>query len=407
MGGEGDRDTTHRGSINFFSEQASSHPQPVFRQLRKQCPVGKPIPGGSVCLSRYEDVMYALRHPEIFSSSMPAGLVGNKRPLIPLQVDPPDQVKYRKFLDPLFSRKKMLTLEKDVRVLAADLIDEFADDECCEFNRAFAIPYPCTVFLRLMGLPQKDLELFLELKDGIIRPEAQDPGDIHRLRGETGERIYAYFEEIIAKRRHAPRDDLMSLFLAAEVDGKRMTHEEILDICYLFLLGGLDTVTASLGCAVAYLAQHSAQRQALVDDPALIPSAIEELLRWDTPVVQVIRILTRDIEIGGVDLKEGDAVTLVLGSADTDEEKFSDADEVIFERTPNKHVAFGGGVHRCLGSHLARMELRVALEELHRRIPEYAIREGETPIYSTAIREVTYLPLVFGRALDGLLPTPL
>jgi cytochrome P450 len=383
------------GEINFFDAAVAAHPQPTFQRIREQCPVGKPIPGGSVCLSRYEDVIFALRHPEIFSAVMPVGLIGNKRPLIPLHVDPPEQVKYRKFLDPLFSNRNVLKMEKDVREIARNLIDRFADDGGCEFNSAFAIPYPSTVFLRLMGLPEGDLEYFLTLKNSIIRPLADSSEEEAKIRNETGEKIYAYFEKFLTELEKAPGDNLLSLFITAEVAGERMNREEILDICYLFLLGGLDTVTSTLGCMFSYLAQHPERRRMLVDDPSALPSAIEEMLRWETPVVQVVRILKEDYTIGGVELKQGEAVTLVLGSADTDDEQFANAQEVDFQRTPNKHVAFGGGPHRCLGSHLSRMELRVALEEFHRRIPDYAIRKGEQPSYSHAIREVTYLPLEF------------
>ncbi len=177
---------TNSDSINFFDPASAAHPQPVFRRLRERCPVGKPIPGGSVCLARYDDVLFALRHPEIFSAVMPAGLIGNKRPLIPLHVDPPEQIKYRKFLDPLFSNKNMLKMEKDVRAIASNIVSRFADDDGCEFNGAFAIPYPSTVFLRLMGLPEDDLEYFLGLKDSIIRPKADTPEQEAKIRSETG-----------------------------------------------------------------------------------------------------------------------------------------------------------------------------------------------------------------------------
>ncbi len=389
-------DDTSSDSVNFFEPAAAAHPQPVFQRLRERCPVGNPIPGGSICISRYDDVLYALRHPEIFSAVMPAGLIGNKRPLIPLHVDPPEQTKYRKFLDPLFSNKNVLKMEDDVREIARDVVGRFADDDGCEFNSAFAIPYPSIVFLRLMGLPEGDLEYFLGLKNAIIRPGADAPEEEAKIRQETGEKIYAYFEKFLDELEKSPRDDLLSLFITTEVGGERMTREEVLDICYLFLLGGLDTVTSTLGCMISYLAQHPDRRQSLVDDPSLLPSAIEEMLRWETPVIQVVRILAQDHTVGGVDLKKGDAVTLVLGSADTDDEQFVNAQEVDFARSPNKHIAFGGGPHRCLGSHLSRMELRVALEELHKRVPEYSIKQGETPVYSHAIREVTYLPLQFG-----------
>jgi cytochrome P450 len=162
------------------------------------------------------------------------------------------------------------------------------------------------------------------------------------------------------------------------------------------LIAGLDTVTATLGCNIAYLAANPAQRRRIVENPALIPNAVEELLRWETPVTAVPRIAKRDVEIHGFEIKAGEVVTFLIGSANTDDAHFARAQEVDFERGRNKHLAFGVGPHRCLGSHLARMELQVAMEEWHRRIPEYSIKPGETPTYSPGIREVMYLPLVWG-----------
>jgi len=390
-----DDDPTPVVGLDYFDPRAAANPRPVFERMRNECPVGAVIPSGVTCVSRYEDVQWALQHPEIFSSAMPAGLIGNVRPLIPLNIDPPEQTKYRKLLDPLFSRRRMQQLEPDLRILAGRLIDAFADHGRCEFNHEFAVPYPCTVFLRLMGLPQEDAPLLLELKDGIIRPPARDLAEAGAMRARTGQRIYAYFEQILDERARHPKDDLLSEFLCAEIRGERLTREEILDICYLFLLGGLDTVTATLGCAVSYLARHPERRQRLVDDPSLLPGAVEELLRWETPVMQVIRILKEDVTLAGVELEAGQAVSLVLASADTDPAHFEAADVVDFERRSNRHLAFGGGAHRCLGSHLARIELCIALEELHVRIPSYEIEPGDEPRYSPAIREVTHLPLRF------------
>jgi cytochrome P450 len=152
-------------------------------------------------------------------------------------------------------------------------------------------------------------------------------------------------------------------------------------------------VTSALGCSFVYLARNSDRRQQIIDHPDLLDGAVEELLRWETPVMQVVRVMARDHTLGGVECKQGERVTLVLGSADVDPAQFPDPEKVDFERSPNRHIAFGSGAHRCLGSHLARMELRVALEEWHRRIPDYRIKAGETPTYSPGIREVQYLPL--------------
>jgi len=216
-----------------------------------------------------------------------------------------------------------------------------------------------------------------------------------KVRNDAGKEIYAYFADLIKARRAQPADDLMNYFLTAEIEGARLTDEEIQDICFLFLLAGLDTVTATLGCNMAYLANNPAQRQLLIDDPAKIEGAIEELLRWETPVTAVPRLAKRDITLGGLEIQEGEVVTLLIGASNVDDAEFGNANEVDLERQRNRHLAFGGGAHRCLGSHLARMELGVAMEEWHRRIPDYGIEPGETPKYSPGIREVQYLPLVW------------
>ncbi|MAE94243.1 MAG: cytochrome [Deltaproteobacteria bacterium] len=353
---------------------------------------------GSPLITRYEDALWALRHPEVFSSEMDVEMaLGTERPMIPQQIDPPRQTQFRKILDPLFSRKRMQAIEPAIRSHATRLIDAFAGSGRCEFNRAFAIPYPCIIFLQLMGLPPEDLDLFLELKDGIIRPPTP-AGDMEAAvehRAKTGKRIYAYFEDAIDERRGEPRDDIISHLLGAQIDGKPLTRNEMLDICYLFLLGGLDTVTATIGCNVLYLAENPTQRRRLVENPELIPVAVEELLRWETPVTGVPRVVKRDVRLGEREFSKGSLVMILLGAANVDEGEFAPAEQVDLERGRNRHLAFGGGPHRCLGSHFARIELRIAMEELLRRIPDYEVAPGESPRVSPGIREVIYLPLVW------------
>jgi cytochrome P450 len=369
-------------------------PQAIYDMLREHSPILRTELGGTM-IARHEDVEFALRNADVFSSDMDAISIGNVRPLIPLQINPPEHVKYRRLLDPLFAPKQVALLENDVRKLSNQLIDDFIDTGECEFNSAFAIPLPCTVFLRLLGLPLEDLELFLKFKDNIIRPGTKDPKEYERIQAETGQEIYAYFDKVLDEREQQPRDDLLSGFLEADVEGHRLTREDILDICYLFLLAGLDTVTASVGCMVSYLARNHEQRRRLVADPSLVPGAVEELLRWETPVPGVPRVVTEDVDVSGERLQAGERVIVLLGSANIDESQFPEPDHVDFERPANRHLAFGGGVHRCLGSHLARLELRVALETLHERIPDYTIKPGEEPQYTMGIRAVEYLPLVF------------
>lgn len=394
-------ETPRAGTPNIFDPAVTACPHAAYRKLVDDMPVIRMPVTNSPIISRYEDVMFALRHPEIFSSEMSKQLaLGTDRPMIPQQIDPPDQTRYRKLLDPLFSRKRMLALEPAIRRNAADLIAGFVADGECEFNSQFAIPLPCQAFLHLFGLPLSDLDLFLELKDGVIRPQdsaenAFDAEEIGAIRSRAGKRIYAYFEDLIALRRKQPRDDLMSFLLEAEIDGVKLSQNEILDISYLQILAGLDTVTATLGCNLAYLAANPAQQRRLVDDPGKMDDAIEELLRWESPVMGVPRLVKQDVEIGGTAIKAGELVMLLLGAANIDPGEFEASDVVDFDRPRNRQIAFGAGHHRCLGSHLARMELRVAMEEWHERIPSYRIKPGETPIYSAGIREVKYLPLTW------------
>lgn len=389
-------------AVNLFDGEFARCPQAVYAQMRQKCPVARAAFTNGPVVARYEDVVQALRQPEIFSSAMDLQVaLGTERPMIPQQVDPPAQTRYRKLLDPHFSRRNMEALAPALRARANDLIDAFIDDGSCEFDTAFAIPLPCTAFLDLLGLPSSDLGLFLELKDGIIRPNKDRPDmsmdAATEARVATGRRIYEYFEHVLDERKRTPRDDLLTTLMNAEIEGEKLARTEVLDICFLLLLAGLDTVTATLGCNLAYLAANPDQRRRILEEPARIPGAVEELLRWETPVTAVPRLARRDVRIGDFEIKEGEMVTFLLGSANTDESHFERADEVDFDRQRNIHTAFGVGPHRCLGSHLARMELRVAMEEWHRRIPDYEITPGETPRYSAGIREVLYLPLSWER----------
>ncbi len=216
-----------------------------------------------------------------------------------------------------------------------------------------------------------------------------------QIQADTGQEIYRYFNSILDERAKDPQDDILTHFLQAEVDGEELTRDEILDICFLFLIAGLDTVTDSLTCFYTYLSQHPTHRQLLAGDPSLIPSAVEELLRWETPVPGVPRWCTQETELAGCPIKTGDSVQISIGAANVDPSAFADAFDVRFDRAENPHIAFGGGVHRCLGSHLARRELRVMLREWHRRIPEYELKPGIVPEYAMGLRHVENLELVW------------
>jgi cytochrome P450 len=375
--------------------EAAAHPQPMYKLLRDAGPVVDMGEGGLVVVGGDAEVRHVLSHPEIFSSGIDAVAIGQVRPLIPLQIDPPQHRNYRKLLDPIFAPRQVALLEDRTRALVRDLIAAVVDQGACNFHTAVAEPLPTTVFLQLLGLPLDRAQEFLRLKDGIIRPPVSTNEERVEYTARVGQEIYAVLQEAVDQRVAERSDDFLSLFLDAEVDGHRLTTDDVLDIGYLFFLAGLDTVTASLDCMLSYLAQHPDQRRRLVDDPAVIPHAIEEMLRWETPVQGVVRVTTADSEIAGCPVAKGRVVSVVLGSANTDERAWPEVDTIDFDRPENRHIAFGGGAHRCLGSHLARMELRVALEEWHDAVPDYQVRDGVVLRYTQGLRAVENLELVW------------
>jgi cytochrome P450 len=372
-----------------------ANPQAMFKALREAGPVVDTGDEGVLLVVGDAEVRHVLSHPEVFSSGVDAVTIGQVRPLIPLQIDPPHHRNYRKLLDPIFAPRRIALLEDRTRSLVRELVAAVVDDGACNFHAAVAEPLPTTVFLQLLGLPVSRAGEFLRLKDGIIRPPVRTQEERIAYTAEVGRRIYAVLQEAIDERMEQRSDDFLSLFIDAEVEGHRLTNDDVLDIGYLFFLAGLDTVTASLDCMLSYLARHPDQRRQIVDDPSLIQHAVEELLRWETPVQGVVRVTTEDSEIGGCPVGKGRVVNVMLGSANTDERSWDDVDTVDFEREGNRHIAFGGGAHRCLGSHLARMELRVALEEWHAAIPDYRVRDGIVLRYSQGLRAVENLELVW------------
>ena len=393
---DGNEAPAFRGDVEGMDDLFDlADPQPKYRELIDMGGVVVPVEGFTVVASRAA-VDEVLRDPATFTSRDIVQL-GNIRPLIPLSVDPPEHKKYRRILDPLFAPKKMDEIEDDVASRVNHFIDAFVDRGSCHFTDELAVPFPSAVFLGLMGLPWEELDTLLHLKDGIMRPGGGglDPEEQMRIRAETGTEIYAYFDAILDERQRHPEEDILTGFLGAEVDGEKLTREEILDICFLFLIAGLDTVTDSLTCFFAYLARHPEHRREIVANPSVIPKAVEEMLRWETPVAGTARLATSDSVVTGCPVAAGSLVFVCIGAANVDPAEFETASEVRFDREVNRHLAFGGGVHRCLGSHLARRELRVALREWHRRIPEYELKPGLELEYPPGLRMVQNLELVW------------
>jgi cytochrome P450 len=389
------------GEANPYLPWVAADPLPFYHRLRSECPVASMegmVGVGAHIVSRYEDVRWALRNPEIFSSDLVAVDIGQDRPLIPLQIDPPDHATYRRVIDPTIGPREVAALEPRIRQIVTEVIDRFVDRGSVDAHAEFTVPLPCKVFLEATDLPLEDLPSFLRWKDEIIRPGGGmlDAEAATARRHAAGRELYDYFEDVLEHRRNDLGEDLISRFLTTETDGRTMSHEEMLDICFLFILAGLDTVTSTLDCSLAYLAGRPEHRRRLAEDPSSTAEAVEELLRRETPVMQIIRVVAKPTELHGVQMSPGDTVILMLGSANTDPDEFgATANDFDLDREANRHLAFGGGPHRCLGSHLARLELRIALEEWHRRIPDYQLAQGTDLVYSPGIREIEHLPLVF------------
>ena len=324
----------------------------------------------TVTLMRMADIADVTHRPEVRST--PGGadpFLGAPAALIPLQIDGEAHRNYRRLLDPLFAPRAVARIEQHVRRLADGLIDNFAEKGSVEFYEEFCVPLPCTIFLELLGLPFDDLEFLLWFKDGVIRPNDE------QHRADASGRMVEYLFRVLDEREAEPdpRDDLIGGFMSAEIDGQRLSREEVMNIIFVLVFAGLDTVTASLSCFVAWFARHPLERQRVVDDPTLLPQAIEELLRYESPVPAIGRFAIEDFEVGGEQIHAGDSLHLLLCTANLDSAAVDDPLTVDFDRGTKTHIDFGTGVHRCLGSHLARMELRVALEALHERIADYAI----------------------------------
>jgi cytochrome P450 len=379
-----------------------AEPQPMYRQVLDEGGIIHPVDGMAMTFSR-ELTDYVLRNHEIFSSRVEMNL-GNIRPMIPLNVDPPNHSKYRKLMDPLFAPRQMDAQEADITRRVNEFMDAFIDRGECNFTEEFAEIFPSSVFLGLMGLPESDLRTVLRLRDGSLHPEKIDPAaatDFETraaVMDANGLEIYDYFNQQLDERERQPTDDILSHFLSAEIDGDRLTRDDILDTCFLFLIAGLDTVSDTLTCYYAYLANHPEHRQQIVDDPDIIPAAVEELLRWESPVpLGVPRMALRDTELpNGETITAGTVIVVSYGAANVDPFEFPDGFDVRFDRESNRHIAFGGGVHRCLGSHLARRELRITLREWHQRMPEYRIKPGHEQLeYPPGLRHVKDLMLVW------------
>ena len=345
--------------------------------LRDEAPVVRnTFAGGYYVLTRYEDILSAYQNPEAFSTHAVTPFEPNPSYVwIPHMLGGTEHAQWRRHLGPDFSPRAIGALDERVRAWAGELIDGIVDRGECDVIADFSFHFPTTIFLELMGLPVADLNQFMEWEGNILHSNGATPEEILANRESGMAAVRDYFRAVIAERRVEPRDDLISHALEFEIDGQPVTDEQAISYCFFMFMAGLDTVAAAIGYALFHLATHPEDRERIVADPSLIPSAMEEILRAYAFTVPA-RKLTRDVEVAGCPIPAGSMVSLPLRAATRDEQAFQDGTEVHIDRKPNNHIAFGAGPHRCLGSHLARHELRIALEEWHKRIPAYRMAEG-------------------------------
>jgi cytochrome P450 len=380
-----------------FDPAFALDPVATFDRHRELRAFWSPALGGFWVFTRLEDIREALQQPDLFSSRVFSLAANYPRRLIPEGLDPPEHGKYRQVLAPLFSPGAAARMEAQVRSVAAGLVEGFAADGGCEFAAAFARPFPTAIFLSLTGLPASEAETFAAWNHKLVHGY-DDPGG----RTAAGRAIADYLVAFIERRRAegAAGDDVIGALLAGRIDGRPLSDDEIYDTIFLLFMAGLDTVTAALGFAFRFLADRPEHRRRLVADPGLIPKAVEEMLRAYS-IVNPARFVTRDATFAGVELRAGDRVLLSTTLADRDPDAFADAEAVDFDRAANRHIAFGAGPHRCLGSHLARLELRVALEEFHARIPDYELAPGAVIVgHGGGVLGLDEVPLVW-RAQHG------
>jgi cytochrome P450 len=356
-------------------------PYEVIKDLQKQPRVfyalqtGRMVSGNWV-VTRADDMRRILTDTDTFSSRAIAGfsqLLGESWDMIPLEVDPPDHAKYRMLLNPLFTPKRINEMTDKMRAVTIELIENVREQQHCEFIEAFARRFPVRIFMQLMGMPDADYDMILDWEHEILHAD-----DIEvRMHGAQSIRVYLL--ELLADRQRAPRDDMLSLIANGSVENRPLTQTEQLSTALFLFVAGLDTVASTLGFHFRYLAEHPQVQQQLRDHPEQIPAAVEELMRVFSVVVTSRKVI-RDVKIAGVQMKAGDVVSLPLGAANYDPAAFDNPGEINLQRSPNLHMGFTVGPHRCIGSNLARRELALAIEEWTRRVPNFRPAPGHPPI---------------------------
>jgi cytochrome P450 len=403
-----------RATVDFCSAEILQNPYPVYDRLRQEAPVTRVGPHGWWALTRHEDVVYALKHPELFSSagvrsSTAAATEGERLSKETIlgnrsvgSVDPPDHTRLRKLINVAFTPRAIARLEGRIRAITNELIDGILRKDEFDLMEELAIPLPVIVIAELLGVDPARRSDFKRWSDDALNPERgtreQSEEEIERII-QSRRALTAFFHQMIAGRREQPRDDLISDLVRAEVESESLSADEVFTMCISLLIAGNETTTNLIGNGTQVLLEHPEVLHKLRADPSLIPAFIEETLRYSGPAKEMMRRTTQDVTLAGVTIPKGEIVLALLAAANRDPAQFPDPNRFDITREPRPHVAFGFGIHFCVGAPLSRLEGRVAFEEILRRLPAFSRARDEVEWHaSTILRGLKSLPLRYDRA---------
>lgn len=372
---------------NFYA----ADPWPVYAWLREFEPVYWDEKNEFWWVSRHEDVAHVSKHPEIFSSAK--GTRPNVQDADPSMInqDDPRHTWVRSFVYKGFTPRRLGEQEKSIRAIARRIVDKVAQRGECEFVEDIAARLPMAMIGGFLGIPEQDFDQLRHWSDVMtLGSDAEDTSEVTTAFVDYAE----YVKKMIEDRREQPRDDLVSILMHAEVGGKRLEENEIISESLLLLVGGSETSRNVTASAMEMLSRHPDQKAYLVDNPGQLKTAVEEFIRWSSPVLNMKRTATRDVELGGKTIRRDERVMVMYPSANRDEYVFVDPEDFDVKRDPNPHIAFGIGAHFCVGANLARLQIRIIFEELLARLPDIHVEPGF---------EVSYAPSVF---VSGFLELP-
>ena len=383
--------------MDFFSDAMRRDPYPVYDRLRSTSPLFHvPPPFDAWLIFDYEGVNWALNDHDTFSSRVPSP------PNWFLFFDPPRHTKLRALISRAFTPRVVTNLEPRIRQLSHELLDRVIEQGEMDLAADYAMPLPIMVIAQMIGIPPTDWPRVKRWSDMILkisytRSGGEEAAAALREFGTATNEMSAYLADMIAQRRAQPLDDLLTRLILAEVDGERLTHDEILGFFQLLVVGGQETTANLINNAILCFLEHPDQLARLREEPDLLPSAIEEVLRYRSPLQWIMRTPRRDVDVHGQVIPAGKLVLPMIGSANRDPKQFPQAERFDILRAPNPHIAFGHGIHSCLGAPLARLEARIALSDLLARLKNLALASAEPwqPRQALNVHCPAHLPIRF------------